>query len=430
MIIGRNEREMIVSRSKAKFICIIFTLLFLSWIIAQHTSDPYIYALIDIVWCGVMAIYIVVQTSSFNMSQDGKLIVLAGFLVRIGLAWWGTYGTGSLAVWLQAGDQGAFLDVAMQYYSGDFSENVTRYPYVLCAIFQIMGPNRIMPQMLNILCWFLGIQILLGVTNGLHGRMKILVLLFYTFLPYALLISTQVMRESAINLFSMLCFFFLLEWMKSGEKKHLIIMFAISLFPILLHTGNIALLIAAFLIYIQWDCETGRWRKSGLRWFILFSCFLIAIPLYESISTFFPMEYLPGKISLETITGKYFESGRSDYVSSVAVHTIGEFIFWSIYRMIYFWISPTPRFWNSSVDIIGFLFDSVPMFFIFIQIFKNIRREKRYSKSLAGLYILLAYTIIYAWGTANAGTAMRHRDQFLGIMVMSVLVGAKGNEYE
>ena len=98
--------------------------------------------------------------------------------------------------------------------------------------------------------------------------------------------------------------------------------------------------------------------------------------------------------------------------------------------MIYFWISPTPRFWNSSVDIIGFLFDSVPMFFIFIQIFKNIRREKRYSKSLAGLYILLAYTIIYAWGTANAGTAMRHRDQFLGIMVMSVLVGAKGNEYE
>lgn len=418
---------MIISRDKVKYI---FIGLFLSWLIVSHTSDSRIHAAIDIVWCGMIVAYIVVQTRSFDMPKYGKAIVLAGFFARVGLACWGTYGAGALADWLRRGDQAAFFEIATHYYSGDYSEYLTRYPYVICTIFRIMGPNRIMPQMLNILCWFLGVRILLSVTNGLYGRKKILILLFYTFLPYALLISTHVMRESIINLFAMLSFFYLWKWMNFGKIKHLIIMCLISLIPILLHTGNIALLIAAFIIYMQWDRETGKWRKSGLRWLILFLCFFLAIPLYNSISRSFPIEYLPSEISLERITGRSSVPGRSDYVSPGAVHTIGEFIFWSIYRMLYFWISPTPRFWNSPVDVIGFVFDSVPLFVIFLQIFKNIKQGKRHSKSLAGLYILIVYTIIYAWGTTNAGTAMRHRDQLFGIMAMTVLIGWKGKEYE
>ncbi len=89
--------------------------------------------------------------------------------------------------------------------------------------------------------------------------------------------------------------------------------------------------------------------------------------------------------------------------------------------MAYFWIAPLQGFWSLPLDVIGFLFDSVLMAFLILWILQCVRKNKRHSKSLAGLYIVMVYTVIYALGTVNAGTAMRHRDQLLGIMVMAVL---------
>lgn len=388
------------------------------------------YEAADIALCSVIVMYVIVQTMSFHMSQNGKWIVLTGFFVRLVLACWGTYGDGALAVWLSSGDQEDFLRIALQYFTGDFSEQWTRYPYVVYMIFRLTGPNRIMPKLINIFCWFLGILILQMVAGGLYGRKKIMILFAYTFLPYALLVSTQLMRESMISLFSMLCVLSIYNWMDSGNVKHMLIVLVCASAPVALHAGNIALVAGAFLVYMLWDYKAGKWRKFDWCWIVIILCIIMAVPFYNNFFARF-LGYFPRNISFETITGKPFNPGRSDYGPSAVVKTLGQFIFWGIYRILYFWISPTPRFWNSPIDVIGFLFDSIPMILVFLQIFRNIKRNMRQSKSLAGLYVLGVYTVIYGFGTSNAGTAIRHRDQLWGMMIMAVLAGMnRGVRYE
>ncbi len=38
-----------------------------------------------------------------------------------------------------------------------------------------------------------------------------------------------------------------------------------------------------------------------------------------------------------------------------------------------------------------------------------------------GIVMMISFSLIYAWGTRNAGTAMRHRDMLCGPIVMIVM---------
>lgn len=419
-------KKMAIPYRNAKFLSVLFIILSVSWFVVSQISDSLLFVVTDAAWILLVSAFVLVQTHSFRMSENGKLVVLTGFSIRLSLVLYGIYGTGAPADLLRRwGDQPAFLRPALQYLQGDFTEYWTRYPYVIYGIFQLMGPERIMAQLVNILCWFLGVKVLLSVSD-IHGQKKIRMLFLYAYLPNALLLSTLLLRESMISLFSMLVVLYLWRWMNTGHIRYMIIVLLASVPPILLHSGNIALLAGSFFVFCRWDCKMGKWRRLDWRCIIMVLWVFTAILLYENANVIAPyLEYLPREISWKAVTGRasMYMPARADYIALTMPNDLGEFIFWSIRQIFYFWVSPTPGYWTSPLDVIGFLFDSIPMAFCFWKIFENIKKDRRHSKSLAGLYILIPYTILYAWGTVNAGTAMRHRDQLLGIMVMSILIG-------
>ena len=63
------------------------------------------------------------------------------------------------------------------------------------------------------------------------------------------------------------------------------------------------------------------------------------------------------------------------------------------------------------------------MDYFFLFCLKDIICRKLNAKALVGIYVFLAFTFVYGWGTRNAGTAMRHRDMLLGMLVMIKLLG-------
>ena len=148
------------------------------------------------------------------------------------------------------------------------------------------------------------------------------------------------------------------------------------------------------------------------------------MPIYERIIVRLFPGYLPSVIDLTNLTNRAYFDGRTDYVVGLPpVTNFLQFAIQSIYRMLYFWISPTPRFWTSVMDIAGFFMDTIPWMAVFYWLLKN--RKKSNPQSKAIWFVLLVYTITYGWGTQNAGTAMRHRDLLLGIVVMAVLIALK-----
>lgn len=417
------NRKLAISHRRAVFAALMALCMCMSWAAVTASGDSIVYALADMAWMFAAFLFVFIQTMRLSVSENARIIILTGFFLRIVVALWGAYGTGGIAVFLKGVDASTFLRIAKEYFKGDYSAFRTYYPYIINIIFKFTGPNGIMVQTVNILCWFLGIKLIVLTAQELYGKKMQLILLCYTFLPYPMIVSTQLLRESMISLLSMLSFYCLWKWMNSGRIKYVAVALLISLLPTILHSGNIALALGICLVYIQWDVRAGLWRRFNWRSFALFLGVLAAVPLYEYIFAKY-LPYLPKQLSLEMITGAMpLASGRSIYVSGFVVNNWGEFLLWSIYLVIYYWLSPTPRFWSSPMDIAGFCLDSIPFFFLWIYIFKNVKKDWRRSQAKAGIYILFLYTFIYAWGTGNAGTAMRHRGQLLGIMVMTIVMG-------
>lgn len=73
------------------------------------------------------------------------------------------------------------------------------------------------------------------------------------------------------------------------------------------------------------------------------------------------------------------------------------------------------------LDVVCFFVDVVPWVIMVIGMFCVSHRQKN-PQAVVGIFFLLLYTFVYGWGTRNAGTAMRHRDQCLGIMIMAALM--------
>ncbi|MCM1325849.1 MAG: hypothetical protein NC094_07565 [Bacteroidales bacterium] len=188
----------------------------LSYILSKILTDPVEYFLLGFCWILVMSSYVTIKTHILRCANTFKAIIIMGYFIRLLIAFWGTYGKGAVINFLNTGDQIGFLNTAKQYYYGDFSQYYTRYPYVLLGIFKITGCNRMMPQLFNILCWYLGILVLEKIGDGFRGKRELLLLFFYVFMPWPLLISTQLYRESLMSLLMMLSYYYLWKWMARG----------------------------------------------------------------------------------------------------------------------------------------------------------------------------------------------------------------------
>lgn len=137
--------------------------------------------------------------------------------------------------------------------------------------------------------------------------------------------------------------------------------------------------------------------------------------------------YFPSELSVQSITGKYFVPGGSDYLTGIEVTTWGGLLFWTPIRMLYFLLSPMPTDWRGIGDMAAFAIDSAPIIVFVAGILKGLKKNKNKSYVYAGLLCCLIITGIFAWGVTNAGTAMRHRALLIGVFAVTYCI-SKGEK--
>jgi len=389
--------------------------------IAKVIDKVVSYSLVGgIIWVLLFCFLIIVQTHEMKASANIKTIIVAGTLFRLVFAFFRSCIPGALPSFIANDDEYKFVMIATKYFYGIFDQYSTNFPYLLNVLFNIFGLSVFTIRIVFIYMWYLGLILISKTAGKLKGRNHQFLVAFYCLMPWPIYIGTAVLRESPKQLAIMLSVFFLIKWMECGKPLHLMLSVASAVPAVWLHNGEVGVLVVIFITWVFWNPSAGRWYTERINIkHIVFALAILMFPLlYDCFTTLFPGKFI-GPFSIRGLIDRIeYTEARTNYVYDVSYADPVKFVLWTIYRMIYFWISPTPRFWSQDGDILLFFFDTVPWIALFIYILVRIRKDRENGASKVAYIFWGIVTFIFAWGTRNAGTAMRHRDHFAGVFVL------------
>ena len=92
-------------------------------------------------------------------------------------------------------------------------------------------------------------------------------------------------------------------------------------------------------------------------------------------------------------------------------------------KMFYFMFSPIPLDWRGLGDIVSFLFDSsVYLFLVGATIYGLFKSDMPMRNKIFVLMFLAITVLVYSYGTQSAGTAMRHRNKIIPLLLITFAI--------
>ena len=113
--------------------------------------------------------------------------------------------------------------------------------------------------------------------------------------------------------------------------------------------------------------------------------------------------------------------GGSSYLTNLKITNYFDMLLFAPIKVLYFWISPVPWEFRGVIDIISFLFDSIAYIYFISFIYKNRKIKINKVDKVICIIIILGFlfsSTMFAFGTFNSGTALRHRNKLLILCVI------------
>ena len=114
----------------------------------------------------------------------------------------------------------------------------------------------------------------------------------------------------------------------------------------------------------------------------------------------------------------------SGYLQSITTTSLGQIVVYLPLFMFYFLYSPTPDMFRGILDIVSFILNSsIYLYFTFygFYLYKKVKNQLTLTekKIIKYLFISIIFTVaVFSVGTRNAGTAMRHRDKIVPLLIV------------
>lgn len=300
------------------------------------------------------------------------------------------------------------------------------YVYFLKNLFFFVGNSRLAAEYLNTILSLFSILSIKKICKLLNVKDNFFPIALFALAPVNILLSGCLLRESIMIFLNCLSLLYFVKWYKTNKLSNFLISCILVFLSAWFHSGMIIGILGYGLFYILYNHKTDSinfHRSTFLAIAIVFSVFIILYKLFgNSVTLYF------NKIkSLEDI-GAIRDIGNTDYLTFITTpNSILQLLVWSPLKLIYFYFSPMPWDCYSFGTVAVFLFSSTIYIFLFYNILKN-KNKKMISKML--LFLVLLTSLVYSWGTTNAGTAMRHREKLLPFLVVIYAVERKEKKYE
>lgn len=356
-------------------------------------------------------------------------VLILGLFARVAFACLDVYAGFELPI--GGGDDGiTFMHTAIEYCQGDFHRQYTRYPYVLYAIFQITGINQFAAQYANILCWGFGAVLLQKLCKRLkmNGILRLLVILVAAWLPTNIWITSILYRDTYVMLLLLMSYYFLICWMQERKYSSIAGSMVAVFLAVLLHGGSIVALIpiaVTILFYSYKDQSFVLNRKKIYTGIALITGGIIAlfIPQVQQIIinkfSFLENGLIDGINAWLAMKYDYTADAGSNYLMHRYLSGYFDIIVMTVQKIYYHMFSPVPHMWRDMIDAIAFFGSSAPIYLIAMVLWIGSIFYKAFDSNRFLLFMETSVTIvIYAWGNVNGGTAIRHREKILGLMIL------------
>lgn len=313
-------------------------------------------------------------------------------------------------------------EMAEGWHEGQPVEFVTGayfYSMLIGFLYYVLGRSPLLIQVVNV---FFGTLIVLNVFRTgkqLWGQRVACTAAWITALfPTLNFYAALTLREVLIVYFFTLYVLYLVRWIMDDQLSNYFKALIALLIATVTHSGFF------FLYAISMALAARRWLESLLKnrvmqW-LKTTMVIAGVLLFVAILTVtgIGLDKIGGtsRLSLEALGEKQAIAarGRAQYLSNLQMTSWVGTIWQTPIRTVYFLFTPFPWMVDSPVDAIGLL-DALLYLWLFWNAIRSMRALRNHGRSeLFWILVLIlgVGTGVFATGTSNYGTAIRHRAKF------------------
>ena len=338
--------------------------------------------------------------------------LIAGYFWRIALLYFDIYGKSIYNLPNSGADSSRFWRESVYVASGlKVSES---FPNFMGSIFRVIGISQLLGQFLVVLFSVVALvyaaKILIALRVDPVRTNKTMWIL--CLLPNFAILSSIYLRESLVAMFITLSLYAFVRWMKEKREIHFIFAVALAFPGAYFHSGAIAVAAGYLIARILYDNQ-----KEEIH--ITFRS-VLASAIILLIGTWFLNNFGGGFLGkfqnveeLEDIAN-ISAAGGSSYAAYVGnSSSIGSMVIFTIPRIVFFLFSPMPWMLRGLSDIIAFVFSGCFYLLCMWNTLRYLLKGKKENRAIIITIFIVAMSavFVFAWGTANTGTACRHRDK-------------------
>lgn len=296
----------------------------------------------------------------------------------------------------------ALPDVLLEHFTGFYSQ-------VLGVIYYFFGPYRFFGQYLNIVFVVLAATKLIDIAEPLKLKDKNILLMvsLWLFMPIPFLMGYALIREGSIYYFIVLGVYYFLKWFEKYNPIYILLTMVSIYIASLYHGGVIAILAPMIYVFLFYDKKKEKIKINFISIMFLIVAVIGAIMIVTQNADSFI-----DKTNAET-------GGGSTYLAALEINNPIEFIMYAPIKEFYLLYSPMPWLIRGGLDILTFIFDTCLWGYATYIILKNFRKiDTKYKILFLSIFIA---GMVYGMGTHNTGTAIRHRNKFTSLMIVSYI---------
>jgi len=376
---------------------------------------------ISILIVTLTSLFLLFDLSRLNLPKMLFNILFVSYLLRLFLMFFDLYGQNIFVLPNSGLDSEMFHGSALQGLATGNYGNGHVYSMVLGFIYTFFGNERMVAQFFNVL---LSVQAILLVYKTIdlyhiHDKIKYLTISLLALIPNFAIMSSILLRESIIIFLYILSFYCFSKWFIKNNWWALIVAYAFGLLVAVFHSGSIILVVAYTVILILYDQTKERFNLS-LKSVLIASTFsFVFLFIFQNYFDLFFLKF-SNIDEMEDVTDIYV-MGASGYATGYPIENpVLNFIVNTPLRIFSFVFSPLPWNWRGVTDVIAFTFSS--LFYggvLYLGVRSLLKKDvKNKNTIIVVLFIVIIGLVVFAWGVSNAGTALRHRDKFIGLFIL------------
>ncbi|MET0794243.1 MAG: hypothetical protein ABW061_22160 [Polyangiaceae bacterium] len=300
------------------------------------------------------------------------------------------------------------------------------YRYLMSFLYALFVPSALMIKGLNVLFGTLLVKSTweLSLLLGGDSKRARTVAWVMTLCPSLMFFSSVLLREVAVTYPLVLSIVFLIRWYQ--ERRSILIVQAVAalIISMTFHSGGVAVLLFGGVWLVgNWfrSIITGQFRNLGRNTLALA---IGGVVVFAVLSSGFALDKFNGIDSnnIDTLTGKQtnFAHGRAAYLEDLHAGSPVDLLWQAPIRIVYFLFAPFPWMIKDGADAFGLL-DSMLFVVLTVYAVRNRRSLLLAPRIVLVLGVFAALALVFALGVSNYGTALRHRNKMLPLLVAAVI---------